>query len=66
MKEVGQIKNQIIEDSHYINLKAASPEAIDSILEALNAEAEEAIAQHRSLSLDKAFARLAGATPSLQ
>jgi hypothetical protein len=66
MKEVGQVKHQIIEDTHYLNLQKASPEAIESILDALNAEVDEAIFQHRFPSLEKVFGRFAFANPSLQ
>ena len=66
MKQVGRIKNQISEECHYLNLKDASPEAVESILQALNAEVNEAIAEQRFPSIEKAFGRLSCITPSLQ
>ena len=41
-----------------VNFSKASPEAIDSILNALNSEVNKALAQKRCPSLDRAFSLL--------
>ena len=47
----------------FIDFSKASPEAIDSILEALNAEVDQAVRQNRVPTLEGAFNRLAPTTP---
>ena len=48
-----------------IDFTKASPEAIDSILEALNSEVDQAVLQNRLPSLDRAFQRLSPLAPSV-
>lgn len=42
----------------YLDFSKASPEAVNSILEALNAEVKEAIGESRFPSMDRALQRL--------
>jgi hypothetical protein len=48
-----------------IDFSKASPEAINSILEALNSEVDQAVLQNRIPSIEGAFLRLSPFVPSL-
>jgi len=48
---------------HFIDFSKASPEAIEAILNALNAEVDAAIASNHYPTVDGAFSRLAPTSP---
>jgi len=50
--------NHQVQQNEYFAFDKASPEAIDAILKALNAEVDQAVAQKRMPTLDGAFQRL--------
>jgi len=59
----GQKLDQVF---HMVDFTKATPQAIDSILNALNAEVDQATAQHRFPTLEGAFGRLNPSTSFMQ
>ena len=62
-----KFKGQKIEQAfNVIDFSKASPQAIDAILNALNAEVDQAVSQQRFPTIEGAFGRLNPSTSCMQ
>jgi hypothetical protein len=66
MKSLNKAKIQSLENTFFNKFKNASPQAMDAILKATNAEMDEAIAQKRIPTLEGVHRRLYSSTMVLQ
>ena len=58
--------NNPSQQKQYLAFDKASPEAIDAILKALNAEVDQALSQKRMPTVDGAFQRLGSLSMTVQ
>ena len=66
MSNALKVKKEIPTSTHFVDFSKASPEALDKILTAMNAEVDRAILENRFPSLDGAFRHLGPPSGCLQ